>query len=164
MLHDKYLFPKADADALASFLTPMLRLHPEKRAKASELVHHNWLDGVMVQGEVDVIRRAEEEEAGRAGRRAARRLSGLDESEVDAMKPVEDVVVSGDGDGDGSREESVHSEYHAPRLGAAPVSSSAGAKENAPAGVYAAPGLGGDLRQVSRGSQQTTTSSSKRRS
>ncbi len=29
VLHDKYLFPRAEADALAAFLTPMLRLHPE---------------------------------------------------------------------------------------------------------------------------------------
>ncbi|KAJ7162087.1 kinase-like protein [Mycena filopes] len=62
VLHDKYLFPKPEADALASFLTPMLRLHPDKRAKASELVHHNWLEGVAVQGELDVIRRAERDE------------------------------------------------------------------------------------------------------
>jgi len=43
----------------------MLRLHPDKLAKASDLVHHNWLDGVLVQGEIDVIRRAEEDEARR---------------------------------------------------------------------------------------------------
>jgi serine/threonine-protein kinase SRPK3 len=67
VLHDKYLFPKMEADALASFLTPMLRLHPDKRAKASELVHHNWLDGVVVQGELDVIRRAERDEMNAAG-------------------------------------------------------------------------------------------------
>lgn len=40
----------------------MLRLHPDRRAKAGELVHHNWLEGVVVQGEVDVVRRAEIEE------------------------------------------------------------------------------------------------------
>ena len=62
VLREKYLFPKADADAITSFLTPMLRLHPDERAKASELIHHSWLDGVVVQGEIDVIRRAEEEE------------------------------------------------------------------------------------------------------
>jgi serine/threonine-protein kinase SRPK3 len=60
VLHDKYLFPKQEADALASFLTPMLRLNSDKRAKASDLVHHNWLEGVVVQGELDVIRRAEQ--------------------------------------------------------------------------------------------------------
>lgn len=64
VLHDKYLFPKPEADALAAFLTPMLRLNPEKRAKAGELVHHNWLEGVVVQGELDVIRRAERAEMG----------------------------------------------------------------------------------------------------
>ncbi|KAJ6507201.1 kinase-like protein [Mycena vitilis] len=66
VLHDKYLFPKPEADALASFLTPMLRLHPDKRAKASDLVHHNWLDAVVVQGELDVIRRAERDEMNNA--------------------------------------------------------------------------------------------------
>ena len=63
MLHDKYLLPKEEADMIASFLNPMLRLNPDKRAKASDLVHHAWLDGIVVQGEIDVIRRAEEEEA-----------------------------------------------------------------------------------------------------
>jgi hypothetical protein len=62
-------FPKEEADAIASFLTPMLRLHPDKRAKASDLVHHNWLDGVLVRG--DVIRRAEGDEARRRRREAA---------------------------------------------------------------------------------------------
>ncbi|KAJ7282734.1 kinase-like domain-containing protein [Mycena rebaudengoi] len=117
VLHDKYLFPKPDADALASFLQPMLRLHPDKRAKASELVHHNWLDSVVVQGELDVIRRAEREElnsmglqspgagssmsaAGFAGASAAAPPHETKEekmkrtqSEADALKPVEDVHV-----------------------------------------------------------------------
>jgi serine/threonine-protein kinase SRPK3 len=64
VLHDKYLFPRAEADAIASFLNPMLRLHPERRGKASDLVCHLWLEGVVVQGEVDVIRRAEIAERG----------------------------------------------------------------------------------------------------
>ncbi|KAJ7599022.1 kinase-like protein [Mycena floridula] len=63
VLHDKYLFPTEEAEALASFLAPMLRLNPDKRAKAGELVHHKWLDGVAVQGEIDVLRRIEEDEA-----------------------------------------------------------------------------------------------------
>lgn len=62
VLHDKYLLPKEEADMISSFLTPMLRLHPDKRARASELIHHAWLDGVVVQGEIDVIRRAEDDE------------------------------------------------------------------------------------------------------
>lgn len=78
VLHDKYLLPKDKADLIASFLTPMLRLHPDKRAKASELVHHAWLDGVIVQGEIDLIRRAEEEELLR--REAERQVGGADNS------------------------------------------------------------------------------------
>ncbi|KAJ7049702.1 kinase-like domain-containing protein [Mycena amicta] len=70
VLHDKYLFPKAEADALAAFLTPMLRMHPDKRARAGELVHHAWLEGVVVQGEIDVIRRAEREEVKSKGKAA----------------------------------------------------------------------------------------------
>jgi serine/threonine-protein kinase SRPK3 len=59
VLHDKYFFAMVDAEALFSFLTPMLRLHPNKRAQASDLIHHNWLEGILVQGEIDVIRRME---------------------------------------------------------------------------------------------------------
>ncbi|KAH8804300.1 kinase-like protein [Flagelloscypha sp. PMI_526] len=115
VLSDKYLFPQEDADRLASFLDPMLRLHPDKRAKAGELIHHNWLEGVVVQGEIDVIRRAEERE--RAGsisgsasstslhslasaqsqvdpekekeRKAKRRVKEERMIEQDAMKPAE---------------------------------------------------------------------------
>ncbi|TBU44950.1 kinase-like domain-containing protein [Dichomitus squalens] len=111
VLHDKYLLPKEEADMIASFLTPMLRLNPDKRAKASELIHHAWLDGIVVQGEIDVIRRAEEEEARR--RRQAQQVAADSQAEaalaqtatqggkenvqvpspdVDAMKPVDDIV------------------------------------------------------------------------
>ena len=62
VLHEKYLLPADQAELIASFLTPMMRLQPDKRAKASELVHHTWLDGIVVQGEIDLIRRAEEQE------------------------------------------------------------------------------------------------------
>lgn len=62
MLNDKYLLPKEQAELIASFLTPMLRLHPDKRAKAYDLIHHKWLEGVVVQGEIDLIRKKEEED------------------------------------------------------------------------------------------------------
>ena len=138
----------------------MLRLNPEKRAKAGELIHHAWLDGIVVQGEVDVIRRAEEGE--RKARVAAeeereRRMNeggsggglGVESTqgggvsvsmrEVDAMKPVGETD---DGEGDGEEgggedstaqaqhQQSSSSSAHVPRLGV-PVPSSAGAKENA---------------------------------
>ncbi|KAJ7767979.1 kinase-like domain-containing protein [Mycena maculata] len=46
VLHDKYLFPQPDADAVSDFLLPMLRLEPEGRMKAGELVSHGWLSDV----------------------------------------------------------------------------------------------------------------------
>jgi serine/threonine-protein kinase SRPK3 len=64
----------------------MVRLNPEKRAGAGELVHHRWLDGIVVQGEVDVIRRAEEEEA----RRRSPQSSAPAVTDIDALKPVDD--------------------------------------------------------------------------
>ncbi|KAI5884880.1 kinase-like protein [Schizophyllum commune H4-8] len=86
VLHDKYLFPRPEAEALAAFLTPMLQLYPDRRAPASELVKHPWLDGVVVQGEVDVLRRLEEMAArAREGRASVER--------VDAMKPVDDMAT-----------------------------------------------------------------------
>lgn len=110
VLHDKYLLPKEEADMIASFLNPMLRLHPDKRAKASELTHHAWLDGVAVQGEIDIIRRAEDEEARRkrqdaetAGKESASAAKlAVEGSDADAMKPVDDVVVGIDADADGA--------------------------------------------------------------
>lgn len=100
VLHDKYEFTRETAQTIASFLGPMLRLSPEKRAGAGELVHHRWLDSVVVQGEVDVIRRAEDDEARRrttastspdgSGSDSATAVSlgvGID---MDALKPVED--------------------------------------------------------------------------
>lgn len=88
---------------IASFLTPMLRLIPEKRAKASELIHHAWLEGVVVQGEIDVIRRAEEEDLRRrevaqsrtVDMKAMKQLEA-EEAEADAMKPVDDLALAED--------------------------------------------------------------------
>ena len=132
VLHDKYLLPKEEADLIASFLNPMLRLVPEKRAKASELIHHAWLDGVVVQGEVDVIRRAEEEDARRraAAARSRSRRASEEDPDGDAMKPVDESAPS-----------PVEDEAEA----GAPVTSSAAGKENAHAhakeNVHAARGV-----------------------
>jgi len=144
VLHDKYLFPKEEADAIASFLTPMLRLHPDKRAKASELVHHNWLDGILVQGEVDVIRRAEEDEARRRRLDAvgggdmspnSQLKAALDQSEADAMKPVDDIAALSDTDNKPALPPSSSTQHplqnhHPPKLSNAPAPSSSSAKEN----------------------------------
>lgn len=128
VLHDKYLFPKDDADAVGSFLTPMLRLQPDKRAKASELIHHNWIDGYVVQGEIDVIRRAEEEEAAR--KKAVEDKTGaLTQSEEDAMKPAGEVETANENKDGVDVQASL--QHQAPRLSAAPVPSSSGVKEAA---------------------------------
>lgn len=122
----------------------MLRLHPDKRGKAADLVHHNWLDGIVVQGEIDVIRRAEEIEksrknilasggavasgsttaddfsngattAGPSGEvvevsstlmssKGKKRLSGLTQSDLDAMKPVGEVEDDADAVDEGIEE------------------------------------------------------------
>lgn len=126
VLHDKYLLPKEEADMIASFLNPMLRLIPEKRAKASELIHHAWLESVAVQGEIDIIRRAEEEDRRRkelaaGGSGKGKQIEDADAIVVpsqaldsDAMKPVEDVIIAPD---------------DIPKI-SAPVPSSAAGKEN----------------------------------
>lgn len=94
---------------IASFLTPMLRLHPEKRARASELIHHVWLDGIQVQGEIDQIRAAEEIERSRnsssngkeketaVGRTNSNKRNSLvpfAADEADALKPVEELETT----------------------------------------------------------------------
>lgn len=59
VLHDKYLFPKDEAEAIAAFLTPMLHVDPQKRPTAAELAHHNWLKGIVIQGENDLNKQME---------------------------------------------------------------------------------------------------------
>lgn len=133
MLHDKYLLPKEEAELIASFLNPMLRLLPEKRAKASELIHHKWLEDVVVQGEVDVIRRVEEADARRKQRTApaegapAKGKAAEANSDVDAMKPVDEAVSPVEAE-DGAAH--AHAPLAVPKLGM-PVPSSSAAKENA---------------------------------
>jgi serine/threonine-protein kinase SRPK3 len=106
----------------------MLRLIPEKRAKASELIHHAWLESVVVQGEVDIIRRAEEEDVRKrehaptqpvaisgSQTRPLGHLQQEEANEADAMKPVDDLAM----------------EENVPKISVpVPGSSSAGGKEN----------------------------------
>ncbi|KAI4524606.1 kinase-like protein [Schizophyllum commune Loenen D] len=79
VLHEKYLFPRAEADKLADFLQGMLNLYPDRRASAGELARHPWLDGVVTKGELEVAARAKQMEEGKENRRTS-----------DALKPVEE--------------------------------------------------------------------------
>ena len=82
----------------------MLRLHSDKRSKAGEMTHHAWLEGIVVQGEVDVIRRAEEEEQKKKNEApepadADDLTSTTDDDEKDAMKPVDENGGTGEPSG-----------------------------------------------------------------
>ena len=57
VLQEKYLLPFDESNRLSSFLLPMLRLHPDRRAMAKELLAHPWLEGVLVQGEIELLQR-----------------------------------------------------------------------------------------------------------
>lgn len=62
VLREKYILPPDQADLISSFLLPMLRLEPDRRAKAGELIHHAWLEGIVVKGELEVLRAAEDDD------------------------------------------------------------------------------------------------------
>jgi serine/threonine-protein kinase SRPK3 len=104
----------------------MLRLLPDQRARAGELVHHQWLEGIIVQGELDVLHRAEEADAdirARTRSSASREREPVVEDDGiggDALKPVEGP--------DATETQSV------PTL-ATPQPASAKQKENAPVPV-----------------------------
>ena len=133
VLHDKYELTREIAQTIASFLSPMLRLNPEKRAGAGELVHHRWLDGTVVQGEIDVIRRAEEEEARR--RQPSSSSSSMGPhlgagSYVDALKPVDDDPHTTDDERPSGASGTSGSSVNAPPTLQMPRPASATAKEN----------------------------------
>ena len=178
MLHDKYLFPKPEADALAAFLTPMLRLHPEKRAKASELKHHKWLEDIVVQGEIDVIRRMEQDEALKRKVAEEKRVSKsratsreiatavLDQSERDAMKPVEDSVLLVDGEEEAEATQGAPSppRHQAPILNAPPipVANPSGLARALQNNRQSSAGKSTDARQPSTGKASRSAGGSKR--
>jgi len=180
----------------------MLRLHPDKRAKAADLKHHRWLEDIVVQGEIDVIRRMEQDEAAKKKALESRsratsrdkedeeekkRMAALDQSERDAMKPVDEsvLIVNGDEDeaeGEYGPSQPQHAGHHAPILNAPPIPPSAAAKENSnaltnPSGLARAlqnvgtnrtqstgnKGKSNDARQASAGKKGSTSASGKRR-
>ncbi|GJN92533.1 hypothetical protein Rhopal_005563-T1 [Rhodotorula paludigena] len=83
VLQDKYLISETEAKLLESFLQPMLHLNPDKRASAREMLEHEWLGGVVVQGEIEShLMQSGEGEAERGervdeGKRIARGIRGM---------------------------------------------------------------------------------------
>nr|XP_018261296.1 CMGC/SRPK protein kinase [Kwoniella dejecticola CBS 10117]OBR83454.1 CMGC/SRPK protein kinase [Kwoniella dejecticola CBS 10117] len=65
VLKEKYLMEHSDAELLSSFLMPMLHYYPDSRATAAELVNHPWLDGVVVQGELEMAHNRHQSEVER---------------------------------------------------------------------------------------------------
>ena len=43
VLHEKYLYTRAEANEVASFLVPMLAVEPRARASAYDMLQHSWL-------------------------------------------------------------------------------------------------------------------------
>ncbi|EPQ26004.1 uncharacterized protein PFL1_06458 [Pseudozyma flocculosa PF-1] len=87
VLQEKYLMPYNEANSLSSFLGPMLRLHPEKRASARDLLSHPYLEGIVVQGEIELAMK----QAGidvDALQGNGEIPSGLTPSDADALKPI----------------------------------------------------------------------------
>ncbi|BEJ10985.1 hypothetical protein CspHIS471_0104070 [Cutaneotrichosporon sp. HIS471] len=65
VLKEKYLMEAEEAELLSSFILPMLHYYPDSRAPASELVKHEWLKGVVVEGDLQMARRNHEREVER---------------------------------------------------------------------------------------------------
>ncbi|GAA5899728.1 hypothetical protein JCM6882_005423 [Rhodosporidiobolus microsporus] len=96
VLQDKYLITEAEAKMLESFLQPMLNLNPDKRATAHDMLEHEWLQGVVVQGEIEAhILASGEGETERSqrieeGKRVARGIRGMN---VDSPAVVNASIV-----------------------------------------------------------------------
>ena len=65
------------------------------------MAHHAWLEGIVVQGELDVIRRAEEDEQKKKNEApepedADKPPLTADDDEKDAMKPVDENGGTGE--------------------------------------------------------------------
>eukprot|EP00403_Amphidinium_massartii_P017279 CAMPEP_0178422266 /NCGR_PEP_ID=MMETSP0689_2-20121128/27082_1 /TAXON_ID=160604 /ORGANISM="Amphidinium massartii, Strain CS-259" /LENGTH=653 /DNA_ID=CAMNT_0020043819 /DNA_START=113 /DNA_END=2074 /DNA_ORIENTATION=+ len=57
VLQQKYHFSPVEAAALASFLLPMLRLAPQDRSTAQQLLQHPWLKGMPCHGVEELVAR-----------------------------------------------------------------------------------------------------------
>ncbi|UZJ54307.1 hypothetical protein CBS101457_003627 [Exobasidium rhododendri] len=110
VLQEKYLMPQEEATKLASFLSPMIKLHPDKRANAHDLLDHKWIEGIMVQGEIEQMMRSRQtsqrnESQGSSGDAADVTMTGksaegedgedvFDQDTMDALKPISNSQAS----------------------------------------------------------------------
>lgn len=78
-----------DAELLTSFLVPMMNYYPDARATPADLIKHPWLDGVVVQGDIDMAERAHKAEI--------ERLQGVREATEKNKErvPIEEIAKLG---------------------------------------------------------------------
>lgn len=86
VLQEKYLMPYEEGNKLSSFIMPMLRLHPDKRASAKEMLDHEWLHGVLVEGELELLARANSLSVGSSTEDG--QMFRFDPDAMDALKPI----------------------------------------------------------------------------
>lgn len=79
-----------DAELLVSFLVPMMHYYPDSRATAAELVKHPWLDGVVVQGDLEMAERNHKAEAERI-----KALQGKNADKAKEKVPFEEIAKLG---------------------------------------------------------------------
>lgn len=53
VLHEKYRFPRAAADEIAAFITPMIDLNPDRRATAEDMLKNTWMQNVEIANDGD---------------------------------------------------------------------------------------------------------------
>ncbi|MCO5612176.1 hypothetical protein L7F22_066438 [Adiantum nelumboides] len=103
VLQEKYLMPFDEASRLSSFLLPMLKLHPDKRSAAKDLLEHEWLQGIIVEGELEQMQRQGlfgaldgTQQAGGPGQHQLQlqQQQQPDQDALDALKPVSNSVSS----------------------------------------------------------------------
>jgi serine/threonine-protein kinase SRPK3 len=102
VLKEKYLMEPSEAETLSSFLMPMLHYYPDSRASASELVNHPWLQGVVVQGELEMEeqKRTGADVASGAAEKAKAKANGKDKEKKDGKDkeskvPFEEIAKLG---------------------------------------------------------------------
>lgn len=87
VLKEKYLMEAEEAEMLSSFLLPMLHYYPDSRATAAELVSHKWLEGVVVEGDIEMARRNHQREV--------ERLQGEGKEKSEGTNALEEVLKLG---------------------------------------------------------------------